>query len=396
MKILQIITRLIHGGAQRVVVDTCAHLVRQGHEVHLAYGPVYGPEGSLLAAAQMSGAVLHEIGSMRRPILPWHDARCYFALRKLIGELTPDVVHTHSSKAGILGRVAAWSRRVPLVMHTVHGLPFHERQFRPLSWMYAALERYAAKRCHHLIAVSEAMVGAFVEKHIAPRDKFTVIRSGVDVERFGVDRSQGPAVRDTMGIPEGRRVVGIVARLDPLKGHHDLLDILPQLPGVHLLCIGDGWGRAAIERRIAEEGLADRVTLTGLVSPEQVARLLTCVEVNVLPSYQEGQGLTLAEALLAGCAVAGYDAGGIGSVCIDGQTGRLVPMGDKAQLRDAIRWLLDHPQEAALFTERGQRLVRDRFDIARMVEQIENLYVELMKQNAQGAEAQRRTEEKEF
>lgn len=367
MKILQIITRLISGGAQRVVVDTCAHLVKRGHEVHLAFGPIFGPEGSLLEEARATGATLHEIRTMVRQVAPVTDWRCNRALRKMIRALKPDVVHTHSSKAGILGRAAAWKEHAPLVVHTVHGLPFHDHQSKIVHHVYVALEREAAKHCHHLIAVSEAMVDAFVEKKIAPREKFTVIPSGVDVDTFSVDRTSRPP----------GCVVAIVARLDPLKGHRDLIEAVAQLPETRLLCIGDGWDRTNIEAE-AKQKLADRATFTGLVPPAEVARLLSGADVNVLPSYQEGQGLTLAEALLAGCAVVGYDTGGIGSVCMDGQTGRLVSTGDKAALRDAIRWLLDHPTEAAAMTRRGQQLVRERFSSAGMVRRIEGLYLELM------------------
>lgn len=396
MKILQIITRLIQGGAQRVVVDTCAHLVKQGHDVHLAYGPIFGPEGSLLDEAKATGATLHEIPTMVRQVAPVTDWRCGKALRELIRELKPDIVHTHSSKAGIVGRFAAWKvveyqekmamhlqptderyQPVPLVIHTVHGLPFHDRQSKLVSYIYVRLEREAARHCHHLIAVSPAMVDAFVDNRIAPREKFTVIPSGVDVNTFSIDRAQGPAVKRELNIPEDRRVVAIVARLDPHKGHEDLILALSELPQTHLLCIGDGWSRGHIET-FAENKLPGRCTFTGLVSADEVARLLTCADVNALPSYQEGQGLTLAEALLAGCAVVGYDTGGIGSVCIEGRTGKLVPTGDKDALRDSIRWLLDHPDETAELIRNGRQHVRDHFSSAGMVAKVEALYLELM------------------
>ncbi len=379
MKILQIITRLIQGGAQRVVVDTCAHLVRQGHEVHLAYGPIYGPEGSLLDDARASGAVLHEIPSMVRQVAPLRDWLCYRSLKKLIRQLKPDVVHTHSSKAGILGRAAAWKEHVPLIVHTVHGLPFYEHQSKIVHHLYVSLEREAAKHCHAIVAVSEAMVDAFVQEKIAPREKFTVIHSGIDVARFSADRSQGAGVKQQLGIAADKPVLGIVARLDKLKGHADLFAMMADMDR-HLLCIGDGWSRNELEQQVRELGIESSVTFTGLVSPDEVARLLTCVDVCVLPSYQEGQGLVLAEALLAGCAIAGYDTGGIGAVCIDGQTGKLVPTGDKNALRDAMCWLLDHPDQAAELTRRGQQLVREKFSSATMVQQIEVLYKRLLKQ----------------
>jgi glycosyltransferase involved in cell wall biosynthesis len=315
---------------------------------------------------------------MHRAVMPMRDVLCYRALRKLIRQIRPNVAHTHSSKAGILGRAAAWAEQVPCVVHTVHGLPFHERQSRWKNRLYIALERWAAGRCHHLVAVTPAMVDAFVAAGIASRDRFTVIAAGVDLSCFDVDREhghvRGASVRDELGIPQDARVIGIVARIDPLKGHDDLLDILPELPNAHLVCIGDGFGRAHLQQRIATEGLADRVTLTGLVPREAVGRLFSAIDVHVLPSYQEGQSLTLIEALLAGCAIVAYNAGGIGSICKDGETGKLVPVGDKAKLRDAIAWMFDHRDEAAAMTRRGREHVRRNFNADQMVKMIEQLY----------------------
>jgi len=382
MKILHIITRLIQGGAQQNTVLSCAAQVRAGHEVHLAYGPIYGPEGSLLEEAKASGAVLHEITSMRRAVNPWHDLRCYFALRRLIREFRPDVVHTHSSKAGIVGRAAAWAEGVPAVVHTVHGLPFHDHQPKWLHRVYVTLERCAAKRCHHLVAITPAMVRAFEQKQIARPQKFTVIPSGVDIARFEVGEDARSHAKDRLGILPEVPVIALLARLDSLKGHDDLLDILPGLlerhGGLKLLFIGDGWRRGHLEKRIAEAGVSDHVRLMGLIPHDQVREVLPAVDVKVLPSYQEGQSRTLIEALLCGCGIVAYDVGGIGSVCIDGETGNLVPVGDKAGLAKAISWMIDHPRDRYEMAERGRANVRDKFDAKTMTRQIEQLYQEVL------------------
>ena len=174
----------------------------------------------------------------------------------------------------------------------------------------------------------------------------------------------------------------MVARFDRLKGHDDLLDIFPQLrqrfPELRMLFIGDGWGRQHLEQRIAAEGLADRVILTGLVPHKEVPRLLTAVNVKALPSYQEGQSRTLVEALLCGCGIVAYDVGGIRSVCLDGQTGKLVHVGDKDALADAIGWMFEHPDERAAMIEQGQTYVRRMFDANAMVEMIERVYYEVL------------------
>ncbi len=386
MRIVHIITRLILGGAQQNTILTAAHQVQRGHEVHLAYGPIYGPEGSLLADARASGAHLHEVATLRRAVLPPHDLLCYIALRRLIRRLRPGVVHTHSSKAGILGRAAAWAERVPVVVHTIHGLPFHDQQ--PL-WLYRAYvlaERLAAARCHALVGITQAMVDAFHREGIGAGRPFSVIPSGVDTRRFTVadsDRDRA-ALRAELGLGDHADafIIGIVARLDRLKGQRDLLEVLPEIRrrsqrSVHLLLVGDGWDRPAIERLIAQRGLGDAVTLTGLVPLDRVPQYLRAMDLMALPSYQEGQGRTLVEAMLCGTPVVAYAAGGIPQVCQDGLTGRLVPVGDREGLTEAILELLHHPALARQLADAARAHARTHFSAEAMTGRLEALYTQL-------------------
>ncbi len=372
MKIVQCITRMILGGAQEVVVMTCDALVRDGHEVTLIHGPTDGPEGSLLAEARAAGATLIEEPTLIRAVQPRTDWRCRGALRRLFAQLKPDVVHTHSSKAGIVGRSAAWAAGVPCVVHTVHGLGFHDRQRPIVRRAYIRAERWAAKRCHHLIAVSPQMIDAFEYYGIAPRSKLTVIPSPVDLARFDRKPGDRAAAKRALGIDKDAPTVGLLARLDRHKGHLDLLDALPTLieahPALRVVFIGDGFDRPLIEARIAELQLGERVRLLGLVPRDKVPGVLDAIDVSVLPSYQEGQSITLLQSLLRGCGIVAYDTGGIPSVCIDKQTGRLVPTGDTAALAEAIRWMLDHPAERAELVEHGQALARYQFGPKRMTD----------------------------
>jgi glycosyltransferase involved in cell wall biosynthesis len=380
MRILHIITRLILGGAQQNTVLSCAAQVAAGHAVFLAHGPIYGPEGSLLQDAKGSGATLIQVPTMRRAILPGHDYLCYRALRQVVRQVQPDLVHTHSSKAGIVGRAAAWTqarrhpKRLPRVIHTVHGLPFHDRQNPLVRRMYIALERWAAKRCDALVAITPQMVEAFERHHIAARDKFTVIPSGIAVERFALRDAR----RTTEAIGDGP-VVGLVARLDPLKGHADLLAAYPRIaekipgnPGVRVRFVGDGFARSAIAAHpLIAQGV---VTITGLVPFEAMAEEYRKLDVCVLPSYQEGQSRVLAEALLCGCGIVAYDVGGIPALCIDGVTGKLVPPGNIDALADAIVWMLQHPAERQAMARRGRELVLERFGAERMNVELLALY----------------------
>ena len=401
MRILHVITRLILGGAQQNTVMSCKAQVDAGHEVHLAYGPIHGPEGSLLEEAQASGATLHEIKPMVRELSPIRDFQCYRSLYKLFNRIEPDIIHSHSSKAGILARAAAtrYIKRqalrdfaIPLgvdfpeVVHTVHGLPFHDEQSKLIHNLYVRLEKYAAKRCDHLIAITPEMVEAFVEKDIAAAEKFTVIPSGIDVEAFTPRSERRGAVRIKYGIPQDALVVGHVGRLDPLKGHADLLDQLPRLRedasgggggrDVWLLFVGDGFHRAELEKH--PNMALGKTVMTGLVPLSEVAECLAAMDVMALPSYQEGQSRTLCEALLCGVPVVGYDVGGIPSVIRDGETGRLVPVGDRAALGGALIELLNDPGARQRLAAAGRAHVVEHFSAEKMNRELLALYHRLL------------------
>jgi glycosyltransferase involved in cell wall biosynthesis len=389
VKILHIITRLILGGAQQNTVLCCAAQVAAGHQVTLAYGPIYGPEGSVLPDAQKSGANLREIHSLRRAILPLHDLAAYYALRRLIRQERPDVVHTHSSKAGILGRAAAWAEQTPAVIHTIHGLPFHSRHSQLVYQAYVLVERWAAPRCHRLIGITNAMCEAFQEHKIGRPGQFEVVPSAVDISQFQYPAGERERVRHSLGIPDHAPVVGLVARFDPYKGQDDLLNILPGLiaqhPQTRLLFVGDGWNRKHLEERVAREGFSAHVIFTGLVPPERVGPLMSAMDIHALPSYQEGQARTLVQALLCDCAIVGYAVGGIPEVCIDGQTGRLAPQGDQKALQQAILDLLAHPEERKRLAAQGKLHAQKNFDHRIMIRRVEEIYRAVLKENGKRA-----------
>jgi glycosyltransferase involved in cell wall biosynthesis len=378
MKIVHIITRLILGGAQQNTISSCAAQQAKGHQVTLVYGPIYGPEGSMLPDAQRSGAQLIEQYWMRRAILPPHDLVCYWQLRQILRQIRPDVVHTHSSKAGIVGRAAAWAEQVPAVIHTIHGLPFHPQQSQLINRSYIAMERWAARRCHKILGVTQKTLDTFRDHGIGSPSQYEMVPSGVDVSAFSPEPEARERVRRELGIPLDAPVAGLLGRLDPLKGQDDLLDILPdllkKLPEARLLLVGGGWHRPKLEARLTGQPWRDRVLFTGLVPPSQVPGYLAAMDVNTLPSYQEGQPRTLVQALLCGRPIVGYDAGGIGEICVDGLTGRLVPVGDRTALLNALAALLADPAERARLAETGRKYAQERFNLDLMIARLEEIY----------------------
>lgn len=384
LKIVHLITRLILGGAQKNTVMCCRHQVDRGHEVHLIYGPDDGPEGTIVPEALRSGATLYQLLCLRRSVLPAQDLRSYLALRKLLARIKPDIVHTHSSKAGIVGRFAARAARVPVVIHTVHGLAFHDQQPRWVSRGYINLERMAAKRCHHMVGITQPMVDLCLAAGIGRPEQYSVIPSGVDERTFCPPEDRTATRREVLsdlGLRSDGKVVGIVARLDSLKGHADLLNILGdlrrRLGEVHLLCVGDGRDRAALEHAAIQAGISDHVTWLGLVAQHRIPKLLAAMDCMVLPSYQEGQSRTLVEALMCGTPVVGYRVGGIPEVCVDEQTGLLAPAGDRDHLRAQITRLLESPKLAAELADNGRRHCIERFSSTIMLDRLDDLYQRL-------------------
>ncbi|MBY0307710.1 MAG: glycosyltransferase [Phycisphaerales bacterium] len=392
MRILHISTRLILGGSQENTVLSCEGQALLGHSVHLAFGPIYGPEGSLLervakfrtpAGGRIETRV---VPSLVREVNPWHDARCYRQLGALIADLKPDIVHTHSSKAGILGRGAAWgvmrkSGRPMGVVHTIHGPPFYDGQNRLVRALYVAGERWAAKRCHLIVSVADAMTAKYLAEGIGGREQYRTVYSGMEVERYAQADEGGAlraAARRSAGLEAGDFVIGTVARLSAQKGHDDLLDALgPELkrrPDWKLLWVGDGWLRERLYRRIDAMGLRKQVVTTGLVPSERVPFFIRAMDVLAHPSYREGLPRTVPQALLGGVCPVAYDVDGTGEACIEGVTGKLVRLGDRYALRSAVVWLYEQPAQRAAMAARGRAMCLERFSTHRMVGELERVY----------------------
>lgn len=375
---------MILGGAQENTLLCCEDLMRRhGDDVLLLTGPAVGPEGSLLQRARAGGVPVEILPTLCRAIRPWRDLSAYAALRRAIRRFQPDVVHTHSAKGGILGRAAAWSLGVPVVVHTIHGAPFHREQCWPARRFIMACERWAARRCHALVSVADAMTELVVASGIARREKCTTIRSGFDVTPFLECPRLRAEARARFGYAPEHVVIGKIARLARLKGHDDLIlaaeRIVALRPNVRFLLVGDGTERKRIERRIAATGLKRFFHLTGLVSPEEIPRLLAAMDLLVHVSLREGLARALPQALVAGVPVVSYDVDGAREVVFPGVTGQLVEPRQVGQLVEALLALVDDEALRRRLGVEGRRRTIDAFRHERMTESIRALYVELLR-----------------
>lgn len=383
MRVAHIITRMIVGGAQENTLFNCRDLIEfHGDDVLLITGPSLGPEGDLLQQQSATDKVVNvpvrEIPTLCRAIDPWRDQQSYFAICRVLQEYQPDVVHTHSAKAGMLGRLAAWSLNVPAIVHTVHGAPFYPFQPWLTRTFYRACEKYAAARCHALISVADAMTDQLVAAGVAPREKFTTISSGMDVEPFLHANEHRARVRQELGFSDDDIVVGKIARLFELKGHDDVIaaaaNVVTANPHVKFLFIGDGMLRSQLETQIAAANLQRHFVFTGLVPPATIPQYVGAMDLLVHASLREGLARALPQALIAGKPVVSYDIDGAREVTLPDRTGFLIPPRDVAALAQAIITLAGDAELRLRLGKEGQRLFADQFRHQTMTRKIRELY----------------------
>ena len=383
MRILHISTRLILGGSQENTVISCAGQADAGHEVALAFGPIYGPEGSLLDAVREHGGIKTiQVSNLVRELSPVKDLKCRMELARIIREYKPDVVHTHSSKAGILGRAAARAVGVPAIVHTIHGLPFHPYQSKMKNRLYIGLERWAAKRCDAIVCVANAMREQALAAGVGQPDQFRTVYSGMDVDSFINNQVDRDAWRGNHGIQPDDFVIGTVARLAELKGHDDLLDALgPRMKDdekLKLLWIGDGYWSDRLRSRVESMGLEQSVRFIGKIQPDQIPDAMRCIDLLAHPSWREGLPRTVPQALLSGTPVIANDVDGTSEVVIEGRTGRLVRPGDIASLQAKLIHARENPKHERELAQEGKSLCMKLFPAPKMVHELDKLYHSLL------------------
>ncbi len=385
MRVAHIITRLILGGAQENTLLSCEDLLRiYGDEVLLITGPPLGPEGSLLERARAGGVPTEVIPQLRRAIHPWRDAVSYFRIKRILRDFRPDVVHTHSAKGGILGRAAAHALGVPAIVHGVHGAPFHPYQSSLARALFRACERWAAPRCHAFVSVADAMTDLMVGAGVAPREKFTTIYSGMEVEPFRDSARHRDRVRRELGYGPEDVVIGKVARLFRLKGHADVIDaardVVRVQPNVRFLFVGDGILADRLRRQIAAAGLEGRFQFVGLIPPERVPEMIAAMDLVVHASLREGLARVLPQALIAGKPVVSYDVDGAREVVLPDLTGILVPPHDVKRLAAALCRLSTDPGLRERLGAEGRRRFTDLFRHEQMTAGLRGLYQQLLAQ----------------
>jgi len=381
MRVTHIITRLVVGGAQENTVAAVLGLRQKpGVQAHLISGPTTGPEGSVESAFDRLPELLIRVPELVRPIHPLKDWLALRRLEKILRQQNPHIVHTHSGKAGILGRLAARRAGVPIIIHHIHGPSFGPFQGRLANISLTAAERYAARVTTHFVCSAQAMTRLYLAAGIGRPDMYTRVFSGFPMEPY-LKAGPDPALRAKWGLAPDAFVIGTIARLAPLKGHEDLFaafqSLLIAFPRARLLLVGDGRLRAALEAQARSMGLADKVVFTGLVPPEKVARYVGIMDCLAHLSTREALSRALPQALAAARPVVAYDFDGADEVCLDGKTGFLVRSGDIAAVTRRLQQLAGDSSLREELGRRGREFVREHFAVEHMVDEIYNLYLKL-------------------
>ncbi|MCP4611846.1 MAG: glycosyltransferase family 4 protein [Planctomycetes bacterium] len=391
MKIVHIITRLILGGAQENTLITCKLLAKRGHDVTLITGPAIGPEGELFNQTKQQNYEVMVVDNLRRAINPYNDTVSYFQIKKLLNKLQPDIVHTHSAKAGILGRFAGyslkgkWADNLPTVVHGIHGLAFHPYQSQWLNGFYIAAEKSATKRTDFFISVADAMTNQSIAAGIGKPEQFVTAYSAIDEDDFlePISEERKKDFRRKYEISEDSIVLVSIARLFMLKGHKYIIESAKELSKRFEKCIwlfvGDGNLSDHFKQQVRQLGLTEQFKFTGLLPPSQIPLAIQSSDILVHCSLREGLARTLPQAMLCGRPAISFDVDGAKEV-VNENTGRLIEPKNIEQLTKACAELIEDEDLRKKLGENGRNSVKEKFAPETMVDTIEAVYRKLLNQ----------------
>ena len=332
-----------------------------------------------LMDVEKEGVRVITIPSLVRRIHLFYDLRAFFALIKILRNERPDIVHTHTSKAGILGRWAAFFVRVPVIIHTPHGHVFWGYFGKLKTRIFILLEKISALVTDRLVMLTEQEKIDHLHFHIAPENKFSVVHSGINLDEFSNTSVDPAAMKRRLGIPEDNLIVGTVGRLTSIKGHRYLIEAARKIagsrPDTTFVILGDGELLDELKNMVTRSDIEENIKFLGWRS--DVAEVMSTFDIFALPSLNEGMGRVLVEAMALGRPIVASNIGGIPDLVVDGENGYLVPVGDVETLAARIRKLLDDPEKREEMGECGKKIAID-YSANAMVQKIDRVYRKLV------------------
>ena len=388
-RVLHIITRLDKGGSAETTLLTVSLLNREKYEVFLIHGFTLesnmGPKENEavqhdLAMARDKGVRISVIPSLVRRLSFTNDILAFISIYRLIKRIKPHIVHTHTSKAGVLGRLAAYLAGVPIIIHTPHGHVFHSYYGLILTNIFVFAEKISSFTTDMIVALTEKEKDEHMEKGIASTKKYTIIHSGVKLVYFANMRIDIKARKKELEIPPGYNVVGTIGRLVPIKGYKYLISaakkIVEEVDKTVFVIVGDGYLKLELEKYAEALGVRKNIIFTGWRADS--SDILYLFDIFVLPSLNEGMGRVIIEAMALGKPVVASSVGGILDLIKDSKNGILVPPRNSDALGNAILQLIRNKDLAEELGNNGKAMVYPEFDISVMLKKIENLYESLL------------------
>ena len=390
-KVIHVITRFDKGGSAENTFLTIRDLDKRRYDVLLIKGTSSWRDSEDLEARAVEANItatrehhvrVTSVRHLIRDLRPVSDLIAFCALLRIIRRERPHIVHTHTSKAGILGRWAAWFCRIPVIVHTPHGHVFWG-YFGPLQTrLFILFEKWTARITDAIVTLTPQEREDHLRFHVAPEGRFTVIHSGVDLESFLSDRLQGEEAKTVLGIPPEITVIGTVGRLTAVKGQEVLIRAASELirrgERVFLVLLGGGELRRELEELSFRLGISEQVRFLGWRT--DVARIMAACDIFCLPSRNEGMGKVLVEAMALGKPIVASDIGGIKNIVSPGENGLLVPVGDVEAWIEAIARLCRDPERRRRMGDAG-RLIAPRYSSDEMIKMIDQLYGKLLPKN---------------
>lgn len=379
IRVLNIITRLERGGAPQALLETIRRISPDIH-IDLATGQADEAHLDLTQEVIDSGLPLIMVPSMRRSPHPLRDWQALRHLIRIMRSGNYDIVHTHTSKAGFLGRIAARYCHIPAVVHSPHGTVLEGYFSSVVTKVYAFLERITAPLAKCIICLTTREIDQYLQAHIGHREQYTVIYNGINIDTFSTMTQTRQAVRNDLKLTQEAVICITVGRLVPVKGQMDLINAFPKVieqhPNAHLLIVGEGELREELLQQVTHLKLTSNIHFLGWRT--DIPNLLGASDIFVLPSLNEGLGLVLLEAMAQHLPTIATHVGGVPEVVNDGQTGLLVPAQSPQALTQAINQLIASPTKRMEMGEAGYQRAVTTFSIETTVEKTENIYRKLV------------------
>lgn len=379
IRVLRAITRMNIGGPAIQAALLTARLHAEQFETLLVAGRPGPLEGDMTRLARLDRVRPLTVPTLVRPIAPLQDLRALASLVRIARSFRPHVVHTHMAKAGFVGRIAARLTGRPVILHTFHGSIFRGYFGAAETSLYLNAERLLARATSRVIAITDAQRRELIELRVAPAHKVVEIPLGFDLAPFQTLPTRDTA-RSTLGLPHGVPIIGLVARLVPIKDVGTFLRSIPivvrEVPEARAVIVGDGPERDRLTALAEELGVAHRCFFLGWTA--DMPAIYAAIDVLALSSLNEGSPVSVIESMASGVPVVASAVGGVPDLVVDGQTGLLVPPGSADELAAALSHVLRDGSLAAMLGGRGRSVATARFGAGRLVRDIESLYVQLL------------------